>query len=58
MRDGMYHWFFFRYKPLRDDCGRVAGAWTVAAMDLHDRKREEERLQNENVALKEEIDKA
>ncbi len=57
MRDGMYHWFFFRYKPLRDDCGRIT-RWTVAAIDIHDRKREEERLQNENVALKEEIDKA
>jgi PAS domain S-box-containing protein len=56
-RDGKYFWFFFRYKPLRDEQGRVT-RWAVAAIDIEDRKRAEERLQQENVALREEIDKA
>ena len=57
MRGGMYRWFFFRYKPLRDEQGRIT-RWTVAAIDIEDRKQAEERLQHENVALREEIDKA
>ena len=32
--------------------------WYVAATDIEDRKQAEERLQTENVALREEIDKA
>jgi formate hydrogenlyase transcriptional activator len=57
MRGGVYHWFFFRYKPLRDEQGRIT-RWAVAAIDIEDRKQERERLQHENVALREEIDKA
>ena len=54
--DGKYRWFFFRYKPLRDGQGRIT-RWIVAAIDIDDSKRAEERLQHENVALREEIDK-
>jgi formate hydrogenlyase transcriptional activator len=46
-----------RYKPLHDDRGRIT-RWVVTATDIEDRKREEERLQHENIALREEIDKA
>jgi formate hydrogenlyase transcriptional activator len=56
-RDGKYRWFFFRYKPLRDGQGRIM-RWVVAAIDIDDRKQAEERLRHENVALREEIDKA
>jgi formate hydrogenlyase transcriptional activator len=56
-RDGVYRWFLFRFKPLRDEQGRIT-RWIVATFDIEDRKREEERLQHENVALREEIDKA
>jgi PAS domain S-box-containing protein len=56
-QDGKYRWFFFRYKPLRDEQGRIT-RWAVAAIDIEERKRAEERLQQENVALREEIDKA
>ena len=56
-RDGVYRWFFFRYKPLHDAHGRIT-RWTVAAIDINDRKQEQERLHRENVALREEIDKA
>jgi formate hydrogenlyase transcriptional activator len=55
--DGKYRWFLFRYKPLKDQLGRIT-RWVVPAIDIDDRKRSEERLQRENVALREEIDKA
>jgi formate hydrogenlyase transcriptional activator len=55
--DGKYRWFLLRYKPLRDQLGRIT-RWVVPAIDIDDHKRSEERLQNENVALREEIDKA
>jgi PAS domain S-box-containing protein len=55
--DGEYRWFLFRYKPLKDQLGRIT-RWVVPAIDIDDRKRSEERLQRENVALREEIDKA
>jgi formate hydrogenlyase transcriptional activator len=55
--DGEYRWFLFRYKPLKDQLGRIT-RWVVPAIDIDDRKRSEERLQQENVALREEIDKA
>jgi PAS domain S-box-containing protein len=55
--DGSYRWFLARYNPLRHEPGRVAH-WYVAFTDIEDRKRAEERLQRENIALREEIDKA
>ena len=53
---GGYRWFLARYNPVRDDNGQVR-RWYVACTDIEDRKRAEERLQQENVALREEIDK-
>jgi formate hydrogenlyase transcriptional activator len=55
--DGTYRWFLFRLNPLRDDQGFIT-RWYVAATDIEDRKQAEQRLQDENVALREEIDKA
>jgi PAS domain S-box-containing protein len=54
--DGNYRWFLVRYNPLHDDKGQVT-RWYVASTDIDERKRAEERLQHENVALREEIDK-
>jgi formate hydrogenlyase transcriptional activator len=54
--DGTYRWVLARYKPVCDDQGR-ATRWYVAATNIDDRKRAEERLREENVALREEIDK-
>jgi PAS domain S-box-containing protein len=54
-KDGTYRWFFFRYNPLRDQQGRLR-RWYVAGTDIEDRKQAEQRLQNENIALREEID--
>jgi formate hydrogenlyase transcriptional activator len=56
-RDGHARWHLARYNPLRDDNGQVV-RWYVACTDIDDRKRAEERLRQENVALREEIDKA
>src|SRR5258707_8811839 len=55
--DGKNPWFLLRYKPVRDEQGRLI-RWYVAATDIEDRKQAEQRLQNENVALREEIDRA
>src|SRR5712671_143062 len=54
--DGSYRWFLTRYNPLRDEQGQIT-RWYVAGTDIEDRKRAEEKLQQENVALREEIDK-
>ena len=56
-KDGTYRWFLFRWNPLRDEQGRVT-RWYATATDIEERKQAEQRLQNENVALREEIDKA
>jgi PAS domain S-box-containing protein len=55
--DGTYRWFLVRYSPLRDDQGQIV-RWYIAGTDIEDRKRDEDKLQQENVALREEIDKA
>jgi PAS domain S-box-containing protein len=55
--DGNYRWFLVRHNPLHDEKGQVK-RWYVALTDIEDRKRAEERLQHENVALREEIAKA
>jgi formate hydrogenlyase transcriptional activator len=56
-RDGNYRWLLVRWSPLRDEQGRVI-RWYVAATDIEDRKQAEQRLQIENVALREEVDRA
>src|ERR1700756_745045 len=55
--DGSYRWFLARSNPVRDDKGQII-RWYVACTDIDDRKTAEERLQQENVALREEVDKA
>jgi PAS domain S-box-containing protein len=56
-RDGQYRWFLLRYNPTLDEQGRPT-RWYAAATDIEDRKQAEQRLQDENVALREEIDRA
>jgi formate hydrogenlyase transcriptional activator len=53
--DGSYRWFLARYNSVRDNNGQIL-RWYVSCTDIEDRKRAEERLQQENVALREEID--
>jgi len=56
-KDGTYRWFLVRYNPLRDDHGNII-RWYATGTDIEDRKRAEERMHDENLALREEIDQA
>lgn len=55
--DGQYRWFLVRGLPLRDEQGDML-KWFVTLTDIEDRRQAEERLLNENVALREEINNA
>src|SRR5215470_17624494 len=55
--DGQYRWYLVRYTPLGDEQGRIV-RWYATGMDIDDRKRAEERAREENLALREEVDKA
>ncbi len=56
-KDSLYRWFLFRFNPLRDCDGRVL-RWFVTGTEIEALKQAEERAQNENLALREEVDKA
>ena len=56
-KDGQYRWFHYRFSPMSDEEGRTR-RWYTAGTDIEDRKLAEQRLQEENVALRGEIDKA
>jgi len=56
-KDGKYRWFLVRYNPLRDDQGQII-RWYATGMDIDDRKQAEERMRDENLALREQIDQA
>ena len=56
-KDGQYRWFLIRYNPFRDEQGRLV-RWYATGTDIEDRKQAEERIRNENLALREEIDRA
>jgi PAS domain S-box-containing protein len=55
--DGIFRWFLFRLSPLKDERGDVT-RWYGTGTDIEDRKQAEDRLRQENVALREEIGKA
>jgi len=55
-KDGQYRWFLIRYNPLLDDQGRVI-RWYATGTDIDDRVQAEERTRNENLALREQIDR-
>jgi formate hydrogenlyase transcriptional activator len=54
-RDGQYRWFLVQYNPLRDERGEIV-RWYATGTDIEDRKQEEEKTRQENVALREQID--
>jgi PAS domain S-box-containing protein len=56
-KDGNYRWFLVRFNPLRDDQGNII-RWYATGTDIEDRKRAEERMRDENLALREQIDQA
>ena len=55
-KDGRYRWFLFRYNPLLNEQGSVK-RWFATATDIDDRKQTEQRVSNENLALREQIDR-
>jgi formate hydrogenlyase transcriptional activator len=56
-KDGEYRWYLVRHYPLRDEQGRLT-RWYATGEDVHDRKRAEQRMRNENLALREDIDRS
>ena len=56
-KDGQYRWFLLSYRPLRDEQGRIL-RWYATGTDIDDRKRAEDRTRDENLALREEIDRS
>ncbi len=56
-KDGQYRWFLIRFNPFHDEQGRPVRRYGTG-IDVEDRKRAEERTKNENIALREEIDRA
>jgi formate hydrogenlyase transcriptional activator len=55
-KDGQYRWFLIRYNPFRNEHGQVI-RWYATGTDIDDRVRAEERTRNENLALREQIDR-
>ncbi len=55
--DGQFRYHLFRLNPLKDERGHIT-RWYGTATDIEDRKQTEDRVRNENVALREEVDKA
>ena len=55
-KDGKYRWFLIRYNPLLDESGK-AMRWYCTATDIEERKHAEERTRNENLALRDQIDR-
>jgi len=56
-KDGQYRWQLVQYNPLKDESGQII-RWYGTTTDIDDRKKMEERLRNENLVLREEIDRS
>jgi PAS domain S-box-containing protein len=55
-RDDKYRWYLLRYNPFCDEQGRLV-RWYATGTDIEDRKVAEQRLEDENVALREEVNR-
>jgi formate hydrogenlyase transcriptional activator len=55
-KDGQYRWFLAQFNPLLDEDGQVT-RWYVTGTDIDDRVRAEERTRNENLAMREQIER-
>jgi formate hydrogenlyase transcriptional activator len=53
-KDGRYRWFLIQYNPQLDAEGRIV-RWYATGTDIDERKRSEDRMRNENLALREDI---
>src|SRR6201997_144367 len=55
-KDGHFRWFLFRYNPVLTESGDIV-RWFATATDIEDRKQAEDRMRNEAVALREQINR-
>ena len=55
-KDGQFRWFLFRYNPVLNEAGEVI-RWFATATDVEDRRQAEDRMRNETIALREQIDR-
>lgn len=55
-KDGQFRWFLFRYNPVLNEAGEIV-RWFATATDVEDRKQTEDRMRNEAIALREQIDR-
>ncbi len=55
-KDGQFRWFLFRYNPVLNEAGDIV-RWFATATDIEERKQAEDRVRNEAVALREQIDR-
>src|SRR5215471_14538308 len=56
-KSGQYRWNLWQYNPLKDESGQII-RWYTTGTDIDDQKKTEERLRNENLVLREEIDRS
>jgi PAS domain S-box-containing protein len=56
LKDGKYRWQLIQFNPLKDESGDIV-RWYATATDIDDQKKTEERLRNENLILREQIDR-
>jgi formate hydrogenlyase transcriptional activator len=54
-KDGRHRWFLVHFRPLRDEGGEIV-RWYATWTDIEEHKQAEERVRNENLAFREEID--
>jgi PAS domain S-box-containing protein len=55
--DNTYRWFVSRFNPMHDEKGNIA-RWYVAQTDIEEAKLAVQRTENENLALREEVDRS
>src|SRR3984957_5602693 len=55
-KDGEYRWFLIRYNPFRNEQDQLT-RWYATGTDIDDRVKAEDRTRNENLALREQIDR-
>jgi formate hydrogenlyase transcriptional activator len=56
-KDKQYRWFLSRFNPMQDEKGNVS-RWYVAQADVEESRQAAQRTQNENLALREEVDRS
>jgi PAS domain S-box-containing protein len=56
-KDGSYRWFVSRFNPMPDEKGNTL-RWYVAQSDIEEVKLAAQRTENENLALREEVDRS